>query len=76
MLFRAPSEIDFEGYELAKKEWSEAYIDLNAQGLVPNELCSDNPQYMMAFRYGLTTWDKYFNPRQLITLTTYLKIIN
>ncbi|MHC5720249.1 MAG: hypothetical protein ACYTX0_51510, partial [Nostoc sp.] len=42
---------------------------------IPEENCSDNPQYMMAYRYGLTTWDKYFNSRQLLTLVTYVEII-
>ncbi|MEA5554123.1 DUF1156 domain-containing protein [Anabaena cylindrica UHCC 0172] len=74
--FRIPTESDVLGYNLAEKRYKELYISSDNNYLVPDESCSDNPQYMMAYRYGLTTWDKYFNPRQLVTLVAYAKIIN
>ena len=74
--FRIPTDIDFEGFELAKSKIVEFYSNPTKHYLIPEESCSDNPQYMMAYRYGLTTWDKYFNPRQLLTLITYIEILN
>jgi len=73
--FRTPNEIDIIGYEKATQNSQDLYNGYSYY-LIPQEPCSDNPQYMMAYRYGLTTWDKYFNPRQLLTLVTYVEIIN
>ncbi|MBD2151076.1 DUF1156 domain-containing protein [Pseudanabaena sp. FACHB-1277] len=73
--FRMPNEMDALGYEKATQKSQDLY-DGSSYHLIPQEPCSDNPQYMMAYRYGLTTWDKYFNPRQLLTLVTYAEIIN
>lgn len=74
--FRIPTLQDIEGYQKGINKYQEILKDSNLISLVPQENCSDNPQYMMAYRYGLTTWDKYFNPRQLVSLVTYLEIIN
>ncbi|MEA5595495.1 DUF1156 domain-containing protein [Rivularia sp. UHCC 0363] len=74
--FKIPTDIDFSGFGLAQIKSKENYSNSTKNHLIPEEACSDNPQYMMAYRYGLTTWDKYFNPRQLLTLVTYLEIIN
>jgi len=73
--FRIPNEIDIQGYKRAIQKSQDLYNGSSCY-LIPQEPCSDNPQYMMAYRYGLTTWDKYFNPRQLLTLVTYVEIIN
>ncbi|MBS3030299.1 MAG: DUF1156 domain-containing protein [Dolichospermum sp. DET50] len=74
--FKIPDEKDVQGYNKALVEYNKMFIDPHLQALIPKEPCSDNPQYMMAYRYGLTTWYKYFNPRQLLTLVTYIQIIN
>ncbi|OYE01181.1 DUF1156 domain-containing protein [Nostoc sp. 'Peltigera membranacea cyanobiont' 232] len=74
--FRIPTDIDFTGCDIAKIQSLEIYNNPNKKHLIPEEACSDNPQYMMAYRYGLTTWDKYFNSRQLLTLITYVEIFN
>ena len=73
--FRNPCNTDIDGYDKAIKAHQELFFNQDTQYLIPQEACSDNPQYMMAYRYGLITWDKYFNPRQLLTLVTYVKII-
>ena len=73
--FRIPNETDVLDYQKAAKKSQELYSG-TSYNLIPQEPCSDNPQYMMAYRYGLTTWDKYFNPRQLLTLVTYVEVIN
>ncbi|MEB3310898.1 MAG: DUF1156 domain-containing protein [Snowella sp.] len=73
--FRIPNEIDISGYQKAIQNNQNLYNGASYH-LIPKEPCSDNPQYMMAYRYGLTTWDNYFNPRQLLTLVTYAEIIN
>lgn len=74
--FRTPVKIDYQAYEIAEQKCRDIYDNPDLQYLIPTELCSDNPQYMMAYRYGLTTWDKYFNSRQLVVLLTYLEIVN
>ena len=76
LIFRKPEEKDIIAFNLADKKCSEAYSDPDLQDFIAQELCSDNPQYMMAYRYGFTTWDKYFNHRQLMVFVTYLKIIS
>ncbi|MHC5672722.1 DUF1156 domain-containing protein [Nostoc sp.] len=73
--FRTPVNVDFEGFNLSKNIILKSYNIFKHNDLIPEENCSDNPQYMMAYRYGLTTWDKYFNSRQLLTLVTYVEII-
>ena len=73
--FRNPCQTDLDGYNKAINIYEELFLNQDTQHLIPQETCSDNPQYMMAYRYGLTTWDKYFNPRQLLTHVTYVKII-
>ncbi len=73
--FRVPEEIDRAAYVNASTSIGHFYSNPLLAELVPSEPCSDNPQYMMAYRYGLTTWDKLFNPRQLYTLVSYLQII-
>ena len=74
--FKLPDENDIYGYRRALEKYNEILLNPHFQSLIPQENCSDNPQYMMAYRYGLTTWDKLFNPRQLLTLVTYVEIIN
>ena len=74
--FRVPIKIDIQGNEKVIEQGNDSFLNSNIQYLIPTEPCSDNPQYMMAYRYGLTTWEKYFNPRQLLTLVTYAEIIN
>lgn len=74
--FKIPDKNDLQGYSKALEKYNEMFLNPQIQGLIPEEACSDNPQYMMAYRYGLTIWHKYFNPRQLLTLVTYVQIIN
>jgi adenine-specific DNA methylase len=74
--FRTPTKIDIEGFNLAQQELSKLTYKPDLEFLIPKESCSDNPQYMMAYRYGLTTWNRYFNVRQLLTSITYVEIIN
>ncbi|WP_414516167.1 DUF1156 domain-containing protein [Nostoc sp. PCC 9305] len=74
--FKIPDKNDLQGYSKALEKYNEMFLNPQIQALIPEEPCSDNPQYMMAYRYGLTTWHKYFNPRQLLTLVTYVQIIN
>jgi hypothetical protein len=58
-----------------------AYLQKNlsefeSKGLISHESTPTNPQYSMIRNYGITEWHQCFNPRQLLTLITYVEIIN
>jgi putative DNA methylase len=68
--FRTPTEIDLAGVERAeeaiKDGWENLIPDVEVYaGLKTDEL----------LRYGIDRWSKLFNPRQLLTLVTYVDII-
>jgi len=43
--------------------------------LVPNEPIAEDPRGMWCYLYGLDNFGKAFNPRQLLTLTTFSQLI-
>lgn len=70
--FRLPTELEINialneiiNLKLKEKEY-----------LFPQEKTGTHSQYMIALNYGLDQWFKYFNPRQLFTLITYLELIH
>ncbi|MEG4446394.1 DUF1156 domain-containing protein [Microcoleus sp. AT9_B5] len=75
--FRLPQENDFQGIEKAEKALKENYADLMIAHLIPIEATStglhDSPRN---YEYGLRQYENCFNPRQLLTLVTYIEIIN
>ena len=73
--FRVPSEIDFDGVEKAKQYLAEKSEDTLWNQIIPNEDRYDG-YADRCFAYGLTRNSDYFNPRQLLTLVTYVEIIN
>ena len=66
--FRIPKTTDLEGI-------SEAENYLNIQDL-QDDLVSCGSKTDELIRYGVTTWLKLFNPRQLLTLVAYVEILN
>lgn len=74
--FRVPSETDIKGFQEAKKYLEDNIFDWESQGVIAHEETPINPQYSMIRNYGITEWHQCFNPRQLLTLVTYVEIIN
>ncbi|MBD2166415.1 DUF1156 domain-containing protein [Calothrix membranacea FACHB-236] len=75
--FRLPQPIDFHSTENAEFYLKQKYSDLSISNLIPSEPTSkglhDSPRN---YEYGLQKYEDCFNPRQLLTLVTYIEIIN
>ncbi|MEG4228952.1 DUF1156 domain-containing protein [Microcoleus sp. N9_B2] len=73
--FRIPTDSDLDG--IAK---SELYIRNKLDKLLISGVwevqVTPGEKTNELLRYGMNTWDKLFNPRQLLTLVTYVEIIN
>ncbi|MEG5136315.1 MULTISPECIES: DUF1156 domain-containing protein [unclassified Microcoleus] len=74
--FTTPRECDLEGVRLAEKKFAELISDWEALDLISHAPTPTNPQYSMIRNYGIVEWNQCFNPRQLLTLVTYVEIIN
>jgi adenine-specific DNA methylase len=74
--FTTPREIDFKGVELAEKKLETNSSQWESLGLISHEPTPTNPQYSMIRNYGVVEWHQCFNPRQELTLMTYVEIIN
>jgi adenine-specific DNA methylase len=75
--FRLPQELDFKAIEKAEKELQIKYADLTIANLIPFESTSMGlNDYYRNYEYGLRKYENFFNPRQLLTLVTYVEIIN
>lgn len=74
--FRIPTEIDQKGTNKARRYLEDTFLRWESQGLVGHEETPTNPQYSMIRNYGLTEWYQLFNHRQLLTLVTYVEVIN
>jgi adenine-specific DNA methylase len=71
--FRIPTKKDIEGWDLVNKWISGNFIELQTNNLVPSEtIINDHGQILNYCQ----TWSNLFNPRQLLTLITYVEIIN
>ena len=70
--FRIPEDIDFEGI-INSQEGLQKITDLDN---FPNEEVVFGDKTKELLRYGMDKWSKLFNPRQLLTLVTYVEIIN
>ncbi|MBE9044401.1 DUF1156 domain-containing protein [Pleurocapsales cyanobacterium LEGE 10410] len=77
--FRIPNKLDLEGLEKANR-----YIKPNIDRWHLESLSPDiqvpyghmTAERCAMIQKGLDRWDKLFNPRQLLTLVTYVEIIN
>jgi putative DNA methylase len=71
--FRIPTDKDIEGWSLAKNYLSFSFSDLQINNLIPSEeIINDHGQILNYCKQ----WFQLFNPRQLLTLITYVEIIN
>ncbi|MDE5123449.1 MAG: DUF1156 domain-containing protein [Trichodesmium sp. St19_bin1] len=75
--FRLPETTDFQGFTKAEEVLKQKETDFTIASLIPNEPTStglhDSPRN---YEYGLRKYQDCFNPRQLLTLVTYVEIIN
>lgn len=74
--FSTPRPIDLQGVDLAAKEIAKKLNYWESEGLISHHPTPENPQYSMIRNYGILEWSQCFNPRQLLTLITYVEIIN
>ncbi|MEL4895800.1 DUF1156 domain-containing protein [Crocosphaera sp. Alani8] len=74
--FRIPNQLDFEGVKKAEQYLKDKWTEFEEKNLISHEETPTNPQYSMIRNYGVTQWYQCYNPRQLLTLVTYLEIIN
>ncbi|WP_008318633.1 DUF1156 domain-containing protein [Leptolyngbya sp. PCC 6406] len=75
--FRIPSQVDLDGVEKAVIELRKNEDRLILEEIIPVEATStglhDSPRN---YEYGLRQYEDCFNPRQLLTLVTYVEILN
>ncbi|OBQ33026.1 MAG: DNA methylase, partial [Anabaena sp. CRKS33] len=73
--FRTPEDIDFEGIINSRKQLQKI-TDLDNLYNFPDEEVVFGDKTNELLRYGMDKWSKLFNSRQLLTLVTYVEIIN
>jgi adenine-specific DNA methylase len=75
--YRPAEDRDALTYELAQKALDEnADEGLGGLAAVPQEpLATDNSRYLTPGTYGFNTWGKLFNSRQLLALTTLVRLV-
>ena len=77
--FRLLQNVDFDGVNKANYYLKSQLYNFQAKNLIPDIQIPYS--HMVHERnatadFGLTHWHKFFNPRQLLTLVTYVEIIN
>jgi adenine-specific DNA methylase len=74
--FRLPTELDYEAFQKSDKFLAENKNEWELSGLIPNqEIPSNTHRGPDMYLYGIYRWHEMFNPRQLLTLITYVEII-
>ncbi len=79
LLFRSPSEIDLGAISKTQDYLEKEWANLVSSGMLPEiklEYAHETHERQSLPEYGLTHWHKFFNPRQLLTLATYVEILN
>jgi len=74
--FRIPIDLDLDGVIKAELYINENLTDLQASGVLPDVDVALGEKTNELIRYGINQWLQLFNPRQLLTLVTYVEIIN
>jgi adenine-specific DNA methylase len=75
--FRLPTEADSRGLEKAEEFVLSKKTEWDLAGLIPNqEIPSNTHRGPDMYLYGIYHWYQMFNLRQLLTLVTYVEIIN
>ncbi|MEC4807157.1 MAG: DUF1156 domain-containing protein [Jaaginema sp. PMC 1079.18] len=71
--FRIPTQFDLDGVDKANEYLHKNILNNQANDLVPVELIVNDHGQILNY---CTTWSDLYNLRQLLTLITYVKIIN
>jgi len=74
--FRIPNELDFLGIQKASNLILSELESLKLKGVIPDEEITYGQETERLFGFGIDQWNKLFNTRQLLTLVTYVEIIN
>ena len=74
--FRIPTDVDLAGVAKAEAYIKDKLASFKISNIVPNVEVNSGAKTDELIRYGIDRWDKLFNPRQLLTLVTYVEIIN
>ncbi|HEY9863008.1 MAG TPA: DUF1156 domain-containing protein [Candidatus Obscuribacterales bacterium] len=77
--FRIPQDIDFSATDQVKCYLEKNWHRWQELGILPDVEIPYGHQFAERssfLRQGIDRWDKVFNPRQLLTLVTYVEIIN
>jgi len=74
--FRLPIKTDFDGLDKSENYLKKNQPNWESLNLIPIEPTGDYVGRINAHYYGCEHWYKMFNPRQLLTLVTYVEIIN
>ena len=74
--FRIPSELDIDGFNKAEYFISANLETWEQHNILPSEIIPEGKDLDEQIRIFCPTWMDMFNPRQLLTLVTYLEIIN
>jgi len=75
--FRVPCSADFKAYKDAAEHFLSKRQDLEMCGFIPNQSIPKNTHRGPdLFLYGITQWVDMFNYRQLLTLGTFVEVID
>ncbi|WP_072619185.1 DUF1156 domain-containing protein [Spirulina major] len=77
--FRNPNSSDLAAYQSASEKITQKLNNISSLETIPNielQYAHETHERQSLPEYGLTHWHKFFNPRQLLTLVTYVEIIN
>jgi adenine-specific DNA methylase len=74
--FRLPQNVDFDGVGKTDYYLNSSFEEFQLSGLLPEIEINSGEKTDELIRYGINQWSKLFNPRQLLTLVTYVEIIN
>ena len=74
--FKTPTKLDLEGLNKAAIYFQSQIQHFQDAVILPDVSIYPGFNTDQLLRYGMDSWDKLFNQRQLLTLVTYVKIIN
>lgn len=77
--FRTPTDLDLDAVDKSAYYLNQHWEEWSASGVLPDlplQYAHETHERQSLPEYGLTHWHKFFNPRQLLTLVTYVEIIN
>jgi putative DNA methylase len=73
--FRIPINLDLDGVAKAEEYLQTKLESFEISNILPDLEIVSGLKTDELIRYGINRWHKFFNPRQLLTIVTYLEII-